>query len=65
MSKKCNKCKVAQTRNAETKKIPLVAAECEATRQHQIIMYLIYAVMVLSVLLFGSNFAWVLLGGIL
>lgn len=62
MSKKCTECK---TLNTETKKIPLVAAECEATRQHQIIMYLIYAVMVLSVLLFGSNFAWVLLGGIL
>lgn len=63
MSKKCTHCNIQQ--NKKSAEIPFVAAECEATRQHQIIMYLIYAVMVLSVLLFGSNFAWVLLGGIL
>lgn len=65
MSKKCTGCKTAQTQNTETKKIPLVAAECEATRQHQIIMYLIYALMVVSVLLFGSNLAWLFFGGVI
>lgn len=65
MPKKCTQCNAAQTQNTETKKIPLVAAECEATRQHQIIMYLIYALMVVSVLLFGSNIAWLFFGGVI
>lgn len=57
MSKKCNGCK---TQNTETEKIPLVSAECEATRQHKIICRLIWVVVLLTVLLFGSNLAWTL-----
>lgn len=61
MSKKCTHCQ-----NTETmREVPLVALECEATRQHKIIMYLIYAVMVLAVLLFGSNLAWLFFGGMI
>ncbi len=57
MSKKCTGCK---TRNTETEKISLVSAECEATRQHKIICRLIWVVVLLTVLLFGSNLAWTL-----
>lgn len=57
MSKKCNGCK---TQNTETEKISLVSAECEATRQHKIICRLIWVVVLLTVLLFGSNLAWTL-----
>lgn len=58
MSKKCTQC---STRNADNKKeIPLVVAECEATRQHKIICRLIWVVVLLTVLLFGSNLAWTL-----
>lgn len=56
MSKKCTGCK---TQNTETKKIPLVSAECEATRQHAIIKRLISVVLFLVVLLFGTNLAWI------
>lgn len=57
MSKKCTGCK---TQSTETMKdIPLVSAECEATRQHSIIKRLISVVIILVLLLFGTNLAWV------
>lgn len=56
MSKKCTGCKI---QNTETKKISLVTAECEATRQHAIIKHLIGVVLALVLLLFGSNLAWI------
>lgn len=56
MSKKCTGCK---TQNTETKKIPLVSAECEATRQYAIIKRLIGVVLILVLLLFGTNLAWI------
>lgn len=61
MSKKCTNCKIENTKGqkqTETKNIPLVSAECEATRQHKIICRLIWVVVLLTVLLFGSNLAW-------
>lgn len=64
MSKKCNHCQSGNI-NAEPQQIPLVAAECEATRQHETINHLIYAVMFITVLLFGSNLAWLFFGGII
>lgn len=60
MSKKCTHCKIRAT--GKTEQIPLIAAECEATRQHTIIKRLIWAVMLLTTLLFGSNLAWVVYG---
>lgn len=57
MSKKCTKCKIQNTSSAA---IPLVSAECEATRQHSIIKRLICVIVLLTVLLFGSNLAWVI-----
>lgn len=56
MSKKCTGCK---TPNTETKQIPLVSAECEATRQHKIIKRLISVILILVLLLFGTNLAWI------
>lgn len=57
MSKKCTGC--SKTPNTETKKIPLVSAECEATRQHSIIKRLIAVILILVLLLFGTNLAWI------
>lgn len=53
--KKCNNCK---TQNTETQKVPFVAVESEALRQHKIIKWLILVIVLLIVLLFGSNLAW-------
>lgn len=59
MSKKCTHCK---THSTETmKEIPLVAAECEATRQHKIICRLILSNILLVVLL-GSYIAFDIYG---
>lgn len=59
MSKKCTHC---NTNTTPVHEIPLVAAECEATRQQRVIMRLIWSVMLLTALLFGSNLAWVIYG---
>lgn len=58
MSKKRKNSK-SEMIDSRTKQIPLISAECEATRQHKIIMYLIYTVMILTVLFFGSTLAWI------
>lgn len=50
MSKKCNKC---ETHEIETKHIPFVSAECEATRQHKIICRLIWVIVLMFVLFAG------------
>lgn len=60
MSKKCTQCKTTQTQNTETMKdIPLVSAECEATRQHKIIKLVVFGWIMTILLLFGSNLAWI------
>lgn len=63
MSKHCNRCKSAVS--GEMKQTPLISAECEATRQHETIKRLTYAVMLLTILLFGTNLLWVLFGGVI
>lgn len=61
MAKKCTHCR---TQNADmTQTIPFVVSECEATRQHSTIKRLISAVMLLTILLFGSNLAWIIYNG--
>lgn len=57
MQKKCTHCDVkSETTIAQ---VPIVAAECEAVRQHSIIKRLISVVILLVALLFGSNLAWI------
>lgn len=56
MTKKCNGCRTQSTAT----EIPLISAECEATRQHSIIKRLIVVIALLTVLLFGSNLAWII-----
>lgn len=48
MQKECTQCK---TRNTAT--IPLVTAECEATRQHKVICRLIWVIILMFVLFTG------------
>ena len=49
--KKCTQCNNKAS-------VSLIAAECEATRQHKIIRWLIWVNVLLVILLFGSNLAW-------
>lgn len=56
MSKKeCTHCKDKMGNNS----VSLVSAECEATRQNIVIKRLIWVIVLLIVMLFGSNLAWV------
>lgn len=55
--KHCTSCK---TQN--TAQVPLAAKECEATRAHNIIKRLIWVIVLLVVLLVGSNLAWTIYG---
>lgn len=64
MAKKCTHCNINPKADENLNKIPLIAAECEATRQYETIKGLIYAIMLLTVLLFGSNLAWLFFGGV-
>lgn len=57
MTKKCTNCK-NDSFNKST--IPLIASECEAVRTHNIIKRLIFVILILSILLFGSNLAWII-----
>lgn len=58
MSKTCTHC---NTQHDETmQKIPFVAVECENMRQYKIIQRLIIIIGLLAILLFGSNFAWLI-----
>lgn len=59
MSKTCTHCKTKTQKTVNAKKIPLIAAECEATRQQKTIIRLIGLCAVLALLLFGSNLAWI------
>lgn len=61
MTKKCTHCGMGKANLPLTEtmeQVSLISAECEAMRQHKIICRLIWAVVLLTVLLFGSNCAW-------
>ena len=53
--KECTHCKDKTENNT----VSLVSAECEATRQNIVIKRLIWVIVLLIVLLFGSNLAWI------
>lgn len=53
--KQCTHCK--EKRKEQT--VPIVSAECEATRQNIVIKRLIWVIVLLIILLFGSNIAWI------
>lgn len=55
MSKKCTHCNSISL----MRDIPLVAAENEAMRQHAVIRKLLWVIILLVTLLFGSNLAWI------
>lgn len=58
MAKKCTHCNTS-TSNHEMQGIPLISAECETTRQHEVIKRLLLVIVLLITFLFGSNLAWV------
>lgn len=54
-----NKCANCPAKTQKTvQEIPLISAECEATRQHNTIRLLIIGWIITVLLLFGSNLAW-------
>ena len=55
MAKTCTHCK---DKEEDMEKIPLISAECEATRQHKTIKMIVIGWIITILLLFGSNLAW-------
>ena len=54
--KECNHCKD----EIQNDTVSLISAECEATRQNIVIKRLIWVIILLIILLFGSNIAWII-----